>query len=85
MNPGGKHSPSARQAISEKVRATMSDPEVRKRISERTKDGMMAAAGMMPELSALRCAWRGARPAVRKRFLSELMADLVEAGDVGSA
>ena len=85
MKPGDKHSPAAREALSQKVRTSMSDPEVRKRISERTKDGMMAAAGMLPELSALRRAWRDARPTVRKRFLSELMADLVEAGDVGSA
>lgn len=59
----------------------MADPEVRKRISDRTKEGMLAAAGMLPELAALRSAWRAARPAVRKRFLSELMAEMVEACD----
>lgn len=83
MGCGRKFTDESRRALSQKVRASMADPEVRKRISDRTKEGMLAAAGMLPELAALRSAWRAARPAVRKRFLSELMAEMVEACDVG--
>ncbi|WP_439575278.1 hypothetical protein [Phreatobacter sp.] len=43
---------------------------------------MLAAAGMAPELTALRVAWLHARPAVRNRFLVELMNAMVEAADV---
>jgi hypothetical protein len=52
----------------------MADPAVRLRISERTKQGMRAAAEWMPELRRLRDAWHGARSDVRRRFLAEVLA-----------
>jgi hypothetical protein len=85
MKLGRSYTPEQRRALSQKVRATMADPEVRKRISDRTNEGMLAASDLAPELTALRDAWRVARPAVRKRFLAEVMAELVEAADVGRA
>jgi hypothetical protein len=77
--------PDKRRQASERARETHADPAMRAKISQRTKEGILAAAGMAPELTALRSAWQGARPAVRKRFLAELMAELVEAADVGRA
>lgn len=67
-----KMSDARRQLISLRTKAAMASPEVRKKISERTKLGMAARATWEPELSALRSAWTDARPSVRKRFLDEI-------------
>ncbi len=67
-----------RQLISARTKAAMARPEVRRRISERTKLGMAARATWGPELAALRCAWAGARPAARKRFLDEILEALYD-------
>lgn len=55
--------------ISARTKAAMASPEVRKRISERTKLGMAARAQWAPELHALEKAWREAGPTARRRFL----------------
>lgn len=88
MKSGSSHTPETRQRIAAKATARMS-PEERQRISAETKarmaspevrqrirDGMMAASGEIEELRALRVMWRGCRPAVRQRFLAELLQPL---------
>jgi hypothetical protein len=73
MKPGSKHTPEMRAAMSAKMRVIMNDPAVRRRISEGTKAGMLAAADELPELILLRNAWGRCRPSVRKRFIEELL------------
>jgi hypothetical protein len=75
MKTGRRHSPESRRRIAEGTRAAMAAPALRRRISEATKRGM----GTLPELNRLRAAWRDARPLVRRRFLNELWAPLVDA------
>ncbi|MBI5260882.1 MAG: hypothetical protein HY852_03570 [Bradyrhizobium sp.] len=70
--------PEERAKISEATKARMADPAVRQRI----RDGMQAASGEANELRALRAAWRDVRPAVRKRFLNEILAAALTAFDV---
>ncbi len=76
MKRGYHHSPDARRRIAEGTRLAMAAPAVRQKISEGTKRGM----GTLPELMGLRDAWRGARPSVRRAFLSEVVAPLFDDG-----
>jgi hypothetical protein len=88
---GKKHSVEAKARIAETLRARMTDPEVRARISvatkarmadpavrQRIRDGMAAAKGDLVSVTALRAAWRGAPPSVRRAFIVELLAPLCE-------
>ena len=62
------------QAISERAKAAMADPEVRQKI----KDGMKRAAEERDaNLNRLREAWRLASPAARDAFIAELIGDLL--------
>jgi phage baseplate assembly protein W len=63
------------------VRAAMRRPEVRERISVATK----AAKAALSEQGAreLRAAWNLATPAVRKRFLSAVLAPVCHIGECG--
>jgi hypothetical protein len=75
MKPGSRHDQGARARIAEGTRAAMASPEVRRRISERTREGMLAASELQhSELHGLRTAWRAARPVARQRWLAELFA-----------
>jgi hypothetical protein len=60
-----------RAAMSVVVREAMARPEVRQRVSERTRAGKAAAADGAER--ALRDAWRRAGPEVRRRFLFGLL------------
>jgi hypothetical protein len=62
-------SPEQRARISTATKAAMDNPEVRERI----RTGMRAASGELPEMLALDAAWSAARPAVRKRFLGDVL------------
>ncbi|MBB4259969.1 hypothetical protein [Bradyrhizobium sp. CIR3A] len=87
MKPGGwKHRSETRERISATRREQLSDPAERAKISEATKlrmadpavrqrirEGMRKAAGETDELRAMRAVWKATRPAVRMRFLSELL------------
>jgi hypothetical protein len=77
--PGGTHDEATRALISERTQQAMAAPEVRQRISERTKAGMAAASGSAAERAALRLAWRTARPSVRRAFLEELLGPVCSA------
>jgi hypothetical protein len=79
MKPGSTHDSITRALISERTRQAMAAPEVRQRVSERTKAGMARASRMAAERAALGLAWRTARPAVRRSFLEELFAPLCSA------
>lgn len=77
--------PEKRRRASEKARAINTDPAMRAKISQRTKEGMLAAAGLAPELAGLREAWAAARPSVRAMFLTELFSQVTgEADGTGS-
>ena len=69
-------SPEQRARISADTKIRMADPTVRERISKRTKEGLLAAAGGLRELRDLRIAWKYARPTVRKLFLDEVLTPL---------
>ena len=73
MKRGGRHSDDARRRIADATRAAMTAPEVRQKISDRTKHGMML---LQPELERVRAAWLQARPSVRRMFLNQVMAPL---------
>jgi hypothetical protein len=79
MKPGRTHDNITRALISERTREAMAAPEVRQRISGRTKAGMAAASGSAAERAALRLAWRTARPSVRRAFLEQLFGPLCSA------
>ncbi|WP_024575933.1 MULTISPECIES: hypothetical protein [unclassified Afipia] len=81
MKHGPDMTPEQRARISEMTKARMANPEVRERISRRTKEAKAAAAAELPEWLMLRMAWTNARPGVRKRFLDEI----VWAGCIASA
>jgi hypothetical protein len=83
MKPGSTHDNITRALISERTRQAMAAPEVRQRVSERTKAGMARASGMAAERAALALAWRTARPAVRRLFLQELLAPLCSGSAAG--
>ena len=69
-----------RQLISARTKAAMAAPEVRKRISERTKLGMAAKARWAPEFRELDKAWRAAGPIARHKFLDRLIGGLCGGG-----
>jgi hypothetical protein len=70
---GARHKPETLAALSAKMSIVMKDPDVRRKISEGTKAGLKNASGSIPELRELRTIWLRAPPAVRKRFLSEIL------------
>ncbi|RNJ50290.1 hypothetical protein D1O30_12465 [Methylocystis hirsuta] len=61
-----------RQLISKRTRAAMATPEVRKKVSDRTKVGIAARKEWSCELAALRVVWRAACPEARRRFIDEI-------------
>ena len=67
--------PEKRAAFSQKMRAVMSDPAVRQKVSERTKEAMKSS----PDLKLLRLAWAAAQPSTRKRFLDEIVSPVCSA------
>jgi hypothetical protein len=70
--PQHKRTPEQRARIAAGTKAAMANPEVRARISERTKLGILAASPQRRELVALSTAWSEARPGVRSRFIKEV-------------
>jgi hypothetical protein len=65
--------PEARKAHGELTKSKMSDPAVRRRISERTKAGLRAAADPTPvEIAKLCEVWREVSPKARQKFLLRL-------------
>lgn len=69
-----------RAKISADTKARMADPAVRQRI----RDGMAAANGSLTSLTVLRAAWRGAPVGVRRRFIEELLAPVLDSPVVGA-
>jgi hypothetical protein len=69
-----------RAKISADTKAAMADPAVRQRI----RDGMAAANGSLTSLTVLRAAWRGAPVSVRRRFIEELLAPVLDSPVVGA-
>lgn len=69
-----------RAKISANTKAAMADPAVRQRI----RDGMAAANGSLTSLTVLRAAWRGAPVSVRRRFIEELLAPVLDSPVVGA-
>lgn len=61
--------PAKRASFGEAIKARMADPAIRQRI----KDGMRRAAGNGTELDALRAVWAATSPAVRAKFILELV------------
>jgi hypothetical protein len=80
--------PEKRAAHSLRIRVLMNEPAMRRKISERTKEGMQKAPGT-PELQMLRAAWAVAQPSTRKRFLDEILSPVCSASpaskDLGGA
>jgi predicted RNase H-like nuclease (RuvC/YqgF family) len=75
MKPGARHSPDALARIGSRTKAAMADPAVRQRISEQTKAGMRRKAQLRStDMRHLRDAWNEAPAAVRRAFLTELLA-----------
>lgn len=70
MTRSHHHSADARRRIAEATRAAMVAPEVRQRISERTKEGMRRS---VPEVDRLIAAWRAAGPSARRAFLNQVL------------
>jgi hypothetical protein len=73
MKRSHRHSAEGRLRIAEATRAAMAAPEVRQRISDRTKRGMKS---LQPELERLRAVWLRARPSVRRMFVNHILAPL---------
>jgi hypothetical protein len=71
--------PEKRAAHSERIRVLMNEPAMRRKISERTKEGMKKAPGTSPELQMLRGAWAIAQPSTRRRFLDEIFSPICSA------
>jgi hypothetical protein len=73
-----RRTPEQRARIAEATKAAMADPAVREKVSRRTIEGLRNAASQLePEWQQLRQAWGIARPAVRKRFLDEVLIEPV--------
>jgi len=51
-------------------------PEMRRKISERTREGIAQRAKWSGELAALHIVWRAACPEARRRFLDEILEPL---------
>ena len=71
MKTGDRHS---RRRIADGTRSVITTPAVLRKISEETKRGM----GTLPELERLRTAWRETRPIVRRRFIAEVLAPVID-------
>jgi hypothetical protein len=65
--------PEARAALSAKMKVVMNDPEVRRRVSDATKEAMRNHAERMPDLRLLLDAWTRARPWAREQFLRRII------------
>lgn len=61
--------PAKRASFGEAMKGRMADPAIRQRI----KDGMRRASGKGIELDALRAVWAATCPAVRAKFIFELV------------
>lgn len=81
MKTGGHHSVASRAKISAATRAAMADPEVRRRISERSRAGMAAADTRKREhVEHLRNLWSAwaATTATRREFLTDILAQMAK-------
>jgi hypothetical protein len=94
---GKTHTAETKARIAETLRSRMSDTDVRAKISadtkarmadpavrQRIRDGMAAANGSLTFLTVLRAAWRGAPVSVRRRFIEELLAPVLDSPVVGA-